>query len=176
MEQPEYQPERKARITLGAVVVENHDISLGQCRLSYLMPVIGQDRTKLLRYYVYHNFLILEKVDEMRGRTMYSEEGVDQRRARGREYLNLCRDYAHHVAKEMKKQGVHAYEMETIGPRRNSDEMFSHRTLGTFTSGDEIPREAWGKVIEDLPDDGIEIFIRTLEDKLNNVETNISTV
>lgn len=170
------QPERKARITLGAVVVENRDISLGQCRLSYLMGAGGLDLTELLRYYVYHNFLILGKVDEMTGRTLHVEDGVDQRRARGREYLNLCRDYAHHVAEEMKKWGVHAYEMETIGPQTNNDGTHSYRTLGTFTSGDEIPREAWGKVIEDLPDEGIAIFTKTLDEKLNNVETNTLAV
>lgn len=160
------QPERKARIILGAVVVENHDLNLGQCRLSYLMPAMGRDPTELLGYYVYRRLDILEKVDEMRGREVYSEDGVDPRMFSGRAYLDACRDYAHHVAEEMKKRGVHAYEMENIGPRINSDETFSHHTLGTFTSGDEIPREAWGKVIEDLPEDGIDIFIRTMEDKL----------
>ncbi len=160
------QPERKARITLGAVIVENRDLNLGQCRLSYLMPAMGGDPTELLRYYVYHNFLILEKVDEMRGREVYSEDGVDPRRFSGRAYLDACRDYAHHVVEAMKKQGVTVYEMETISPQTNSDGIYSYRTLGTFTSGDEIPREAWGETIEDLPDDGIALFRRTLDELL----------
>ena len=163
----ETHPDRKTRITLGAVVVENPDISLGQCRLSSLMAVVVQDATSLLRYYFYRRLHIMEKVDEMVGRVVYSEDGVNQRRIAGRDYLDMCRDYAHSVAKEMKKWGVHEYELESIGPRMHSDGTFSHSTFGWFDLGDEIPDDALGRPIEDLPDDGIALFRATLNERLS---------
>lgn len=148
------QPYERAGIVLGAIILEDRDISLGQCRLSCLMAAAGQNPSDLIRYYIVHSLYFVDK------NGLLTFENDEQERSRittlrtGYQYLDASREIAHMVAKKMKEHGVSAYEV------LNGKWVKKGKVEDTFS----VPYE--GGLIGRLPPEAVALFRVTLEEQL----------